>query len=575
MATTFSELAARLTADTRNFKQGMEEAKGSVTAFVSKANISFRALGVSAGVAAGAIASLGKFALDSASDLRKSAASVGLNIQEYQNLEGVLAGLGVDLNEVNGLIGDFSERLGEAALGETAGLERFERFGVDIRGANGALRDTREILGDVLENAKDLTSPQRVFAFREIFGDAARELLPAVELTREEYDKIVENVESWERIQNEEIIEGLDELNRKIKQTGVGIKQHIISNLQAGTHLIASELGLVEKTTEQLQTRLGNLIQKNHDLIMRGLSERYADVVENNLREISRIQGELARRRRDAEIASMEQQMAALKEKEEADARIFEQQMDELAEVDNLYKKRMAEEKKFNEETQQLREKTARILRDAEEDLQADKREANRRRLQQEADDARAMHKALEEMREEEAEKRMKEMEEQKQAARELGLVFTSAFEDAIVEGDKFRDVLQGILKDIFRIVVRKQFTEPFLQGVSSFDFSSLGKTLFGRAQGGAVQAGRSYIVGEHGRELLHMGSNSGRITPMGGSGPQQISIVMKNEGAPKQARVEGSSITPREMVTSIVIEDLGRQGQMTQALKSTFNLRR
>ena len=38
--------------------------------------------------------------------------------------------------------------------------------------------------------------------------------------------------------------------------------------------------------------------------------------------------------------------------------------------------------------------------------------------------------------------------------ARELGLTFSSAFEDAIIKGESFSKVLQGILQDIARIVV-------------------------------------------------------------------------------------------------------------------------
>lgn len=52
-------------------------------------------------------------------------------------------------------------------------------------------------------------------------------------------------------------------------------------------------------------------------------------------------------------------------------------------------------------------------------------------------------------------------------AGRDLGLTFQSAFEDAIVEGNKFRDVLDGIYKDILRIAIRKAITEPLADGIA------------------------------------------------------------------------------------------------------------
>lgn len=52
-------------------------------------------------------------------------------------------------------------------------------------------------------------------------------------------------------------------------------------------------------------------------------------------------------------------------------------------------------------------------------------------------------------------------MKEQNDIARELGLTMSSAFEDAVLEGKNLSDVLQGLAKDIARIVLRKTVTEP------------------------------------------------------------------------------------------------------------------
>jgi len=52
-------------------------------------------------------------------------------------------------------------------------------------------------------------------------------------------------------------------------------------------------------------------------------------------------------------------------------------------------------------------------------------------------------------------------LEKNKTLAEELGLSFTSAFEDAIVGGKGFSEVLKGLEQDILRIVTRKLATEP------------------------------------------------------------------------------------------------------------------
>lgn len=72
--------------------------------------------------------------------------------------------------------------------------------------------------------------------------------------------------------------------------------------------------------------------------------------------------------------------------------------------------------------------------------------------------------------------------------ANELGLTFASAFEDAIVGGKGLSEVFKGLEKDIARILIRKQVTEPFTQAVSKLDIGSLFGGLFGG--GGGIASG-------------------------------------------------------------------------------------
>lgn len=74
-------------------------------------------------------------------------------------------------------------------------------------------------------------------------------------------------------------------------------------------------------------------------------------------------------------------------------------------------------------------------------------------------------------------------------SAQELGFTFSSAFEDAIVEGENLRSVMQGLYKDILRIVVRKSVTEPLGNAVAGFDWGG----LFGFSSGGYTGDGGKY----------------------------------------------------------------------------------
>jgi hypothetical protein len=115
---------------------------------------------------------------------------------------------------------------------------------------------------------------------------------------------------------------------------------------------------------------------------------------------------------------------------------------------------------------------------------------------------------------------------------RELGMTFSSAFEDAILKGKEFKDVLQSIIQDLARIVLRQTVTAPLANaisaGIGNFNFGSFfnggggiaanGGNVsipFGgpRADGGSVYGGTTYLVGERGPELFTAPGN-GRIVP-------------------------------------------------------------
>jgi hypothetical protein len=113
---------------------------------------------------------------------------------------------------------------------------------------------------------------------------------------------------------------------------------------------------------------------------------------------------------------------------------------------------------------------------------------------------------------------RKQETKELNDFAKSLGLTFSSAFEDAIIKGLSFRDVLKGIEQDIARIILRKGVTEPMANWIGaglSGMFGGGAQQLSGpgMALGGPVSAGMPYTVGEHGPELF-VPSMSGTVVP-------------------------------------------------------------
>lgn len=171
---------------------------------------------------------------------------------------------------------------------------------------------------------------------------------------------------------------------------------------------------------------------------------------------------------------------------------------------------------------------------------------------------------------------------------RQLGLTFTSAFEDAISKGKDFGTVLTSLGEDLAKLIIRFTVLEPLarsVQGLFSGSGSSDGSggggflstigsalgSYFGggatpvagaRANGGPVAGGSSYLVGERGPEIVNF-SASGTVTPnhaMGG--------VTFSPNYSIDARGADASILPR-------VEAIARAVAAQSLQQFTDNIRR
>lgn len=96
-----------------------------------------------------------------------------------------------------------------------------------------------------------------------------------------------------------------------------------------------------------------------------------------------------------------------------------------------------------------------------------------------------------------------------------------------------FSDMVNSMLKDLARLALQRSIFDPLVKGLgASFDEGGGGILgwiggMFGggRAQGGNVQGGKSYLVGEYGPEVVTMGGN-GTVTPnMGGNVSVNVNV--------------------------------------------------
>jgi hypothetical protein len=173
-----------------------------------------------------------------------------------------------------------------------------------------------------------------------------------------------------------------------------------------------------------------------------------------------------------------------------------------------------------------------------------------------------------------------------------LGQTMSSAFEDAIMQAKSYQDILNGILTDIARIILRRTLTDPLQQGFENFmgGFSFGGKptppttpatgvgfqTSRARANGGMVNAGTSYLVGERGREIF-VPSQNGTIIPNGQGIGSNVAVNVNNYSGQKVETKEVKDSRGNRSITvqigDAVAQEISRNGSnANMALRTTFN---
>ena len=124
----------------------------------------------------------------------------------------------------------------------------------------------------------------------------------------------------------------------------------------------------------------------------------------------------------------------------------------------------------------------------------------------------------------ENTERILPEMSKLAQFAENAGNMIAFGFEDAIFSGQKLSEVLKQLGLDLVRLVFQNVVTAPLAKGIGNLISGA-------RADGGPVNSGRSYLVGERGPELFVPGS-SGSIVPNdamrsgGGGGGPSVNIT-------------------------------------------------
>lgn len=423
--------------------------------------------------------------VDSVNNLAKAAKTADVTAESIQELTFAFGQL-TDITDqgVNMALQRFSRRMGLAIDGTGAAKDTFGELGIELQDVNGNIRDTETVLDETLRSLASMESDTlRAAKASEVFGeDAGPRLAAALAGGIEGMDEARKQARDLGLVLSNDTVAGAEELADEFRI----LQQRVLKNFQrAILENKESILELVQALGEAI-TKLGEFAAG-----LRAYSDRKK--FESNKEEIEET--------RDLLFELINTQKRLQQELPENFDRskvisVIGMSLDELDKKitktrNNLF--RLTNEALFGPPAGGSPDRdtgdgtdtgggaatttdVASMFAGPAEagNLTIEQMEILYKRAQKASeeandsmqDDARSTASELENV--------TKEQERMRNAANDLGLSFSSAFEEAAIEGENLRGVLQGLAEDIQRIILRRTVTEPLAGAVSDILFSAM-----------------------------------------------------------------------------------------------------
>jgi phage-related minor tail protein len=175
-------------------------------------------------------------------------------------------------------------------------------------------------------------------------------------------------------------------------------------------------------------------------------------------------------------------------------------------------------------------------------------------------------------------------LEGTKDAAKDLLAPIESAFESIVVNGGSARQVLQGLLSDITKILLRTQITKPLMGALDkavsgsgglagllglftkpSAEAIALASGIAPLASGGPMEAGHPYLVGEQGPELV-VPKSAGTVIPNHALGGSSVYLTYNIAPGVSASQVMQALNATREQTKADIMESMRRGGAFARA---------
>jgi hypothetical protein len=166
---------------TGSFETDSKRAEKRLKQFKKEAEEAGKAIGVAVVAAGTAITALVKTSIDTMDELSKAAQRSNTTTEQFSNLAYGAGLADVSIQDLQGSLGKLAKAQGDALDAGSKQAEVFRALGIEVKNADGSLRDTTAVLEDFADRFQALKgSPEAVAAGMAIFGRSFQNLIPLI-----------------------------------------------------------------------------------------------------------------------------------------------------------------------------------------------------------------------------------------------------------------------------------------------------------------------------------------------------------------------------------------------------------
>lgn len=181
-----------------------------------------KAIGQAFAIAAGAVAVLVQKSLNSADQLSKLSQKVGISVESLSALKYQAGLAGVEIDQLETGLKKFNKSIGDAAGGSKIQSETFKAMGISIKDANGNLKGSEQLLGEVADKfAGYEDGAAKTTIAMNLFGRAGADMIVQLNGGRQAMEDARKEAEEFGQIIGADTAKQAEQFNDNMRRTGL------------------------------------------------------------------------------------------------------------------------------------------------------------------------------------------------------------------------------------------------------------------------------------------------------------------------------------------------------------------